>query len=160
MESGCVGNRRPHLTLPPPVTQNTVDCNAMRVAWVPLAILPVLAPVPAVAGAGTTLNHIVYCNGLPIGTSVLRFQRDGDQLVVETDVSAKVQAGPLTLFSYRHVGREVWNGDTLVALDTETDDNGQHMVVTGRAGPDGFHVQGLDGAATVAPSIRPTSYWR
>jgi hypothetical protein len=132
----------------------------MRAAWVALlAVLAGFGPNPAHA-AGDTLNHIVYCNGLPIGSSVLRFQRNGDELVVETDVSAKVQAGPLTVFTYRHVGREVWKGDTLVALDTKTDDNGRRMSVTGRAAPDGFHVEGVDGAATVDPAIRPTSYWR
>jgi hypothetical protein len=47
-----------------------------------------------------------------------------------------------------------------VALDTKTDDNGRRMAVTGRAAADSFHVEGVDGAATVDPAIRPTSYWR
>jgi hypothetical protein len=134
----------------------------MRAAWVALlAVLAASGPAPAhAAGTDATLNHIIYCNGSPVGSSVLRFQRQGDELVVETDISAKVSAGPLTLFTYRHTGREVWRGDTLVALDTKTDDNGSRMAVTGRAEADGFHVQGIDGAAVVDPGVRPTSYWR
>jgi hypothetical protein len=134
----------------------------MRPTWVALlSVLATTGPVPVrAASTDSTLNHVIYCNGQPIGSSVMRFQREGDELVVETDVSAKVQAGPLTLFTYRHTGREVWRGNSLVALDTETDDNGRRMTVTGYASADGFHVSGVDGSAVVSPEIRPTSYWR
>jgi hypothetical protein len=67
-------------------TQNRSVGGAMRAAWVALlAVLAGIGPNPAHA-AGDTLNHIIYCNGLPIGSSVLRFQRNGAELVVETDV--------------------------------------------------------------------------
>ena len=126
-----------------------------------LALLAAFGPAPAYAvDAGSTLNHVVYCNGYPVGSSVIRFVHEGDELVVESSAAIKVEIGPLTLFAYQFTSREVWRGDTLVSLDTKTDDNGRHMAVTGRAAADGFHVQGVDGAAIVDPQIRPTSYWR
>jgi hypothetical protein len=103
---------------------------------------------------------VIFCNGQPVGSSVIRFRTNGDELVVETSVSARITAGFLTLFTYRHAGREVWRGDRLVALDTQTDDNGNRMAVSGRATPEGFQVRGVDGPALVSPDIRPTSYWR
>ena len=121
-----------------------------------LALLAAFGPAPAYAvDAGSTLNHVVYCNGYPVGSSVIRFVHEGDELVVESSAAIKVEIGPLTLFAYQFTSREVWRGDTLVSLDTKTDDNGRHMAVTGRAAADGFHVQGVDGAAIVDPQIRP-----
>jgi hypothetical protein len=103
---------------------------------------------------------VIFCNGQPVGSSIVSFRQDGDDLVVETAVSARITAGFLTLFTYRHAGREVWRGDRLVQLDTQTNDNGTRMAVRGRATADGFQVQGIDGSALVPADIRPTSYWR
>lgn len=132
--------------------------RAARVAL--LSVLAASAAIPARAAEATPEGFVIFCNGQPVGSSVIRFRRDGEELVVETAASARITAGFLTLFTYRHVGREVWHGDRLVALDTQTDDNGTRMAVRGRATPDGFRVEGIDGAALLPADIRPTSYWR
>ena len=133
----------------------------MRVAPVVLAsVLAVSAAFPARGADRAPESYVIFCNGQPVGSSVIRFRQDGDELVVETAVSARITAGFLTLFTYRHTGREIWRGNRLMALDTHTDDNGDRMAVTGRATADGFRVQGVDGSALLPMDIRPTSYWR
>src|SRR5689334_13705779 len=124
------------------------------------SVLAAFSALPARGADKAPESYVIFCNGQPVGSSVIRFRTDGDELVVETNVSARITAGFLTLFTYRHAGREVWRGDRLVALDTQTDDNGNRMAVSGRATPEGFQVRGIDGPALVSPDIRPTSYWR
>jgi hypothetical protein len=131
----------------------------MRTAWI--ALLSVFIVVPArAADLDETWHHVILRDGQPIGSSFVRFERSGGNLVVVTEASAQVRAGFLSLFEYRHTAREVWHGERLMALDTQTNDNGQRMTVTGRAVPDGFRVEGMDGVILVPADIRPTSYWR
>lgn len=126
-----------------------------------LAILVLLAAaLTAPAGAAEVVRHVVLRDGQPVGNALLRFERDGDRLVVTSDVTVRVGMGFLTLYEYRHVGREVWQGDRLIALDTETDDNGRHLAVSGRSVGNGFRVEGSDGVLMAPADIRPTSFWR
>lgn len=122
-----------------------------------VALLLLLA---GAAHAAETWRHTVLRDGEPVGASVLRFEREGGQLVVTTNVHVRVVAAFFTLYEYRYAGREVWRGDQLIALETQTDDNGRRMAVSGRLTPGGFTVEGPEGAATVPPDIWPTSFWR
>src|SRR5229473_1665183 len=47
----------------------------------------------------------------------------------------------ITAYRYIHSGREVWNGDTLQALDSETDDNGKKYKVHVQRGANGLTVE-------------------
>jgi hypothetical protein len=122
-----------------------------------LALVPLLF---GAAQAADTAQYIILRDGKPVGSSLLRFERHGDRLEVTTDARVRVAIGFLTLYEYRHVGREVWQGDRLVALETETDDNGRHMAVSGRLTGRGFEIDGRDGTVIAPPDIRPMSFWR
>lgn len=110
--------------------------------------------------AAETARYIILRDGKPVGSSLLRFERHGDTLEVTTDARVRVAIGFLTLYKYRHVGREVWHRDRLIALETETDDNGRHMAVSGRLTARGFEVDGRYGAMIAPPDIQPMSFWR
>jgi hypothetical protein len=116
--------------------------------------------VVASAAAAETHNHVVLRDGQPVGNYRLEFSRDGEELTVSGELSVDVRAGFLPLFVYRHAAREVWRGDRLVALDSETYDNGRRLRVAGRATAEGFLIDGTDGRALAPADIRPTSFWR
>lgn len=125
------------------------------------ALLTVFLAVAAgAAQAAETWRHVVLRDGAPVGSALVHFEQDADRLVVTTDVHVRVGIGILTLYEYRHAGREVWQGDRLLALDTQTDDNGLRMAVSGRLTAQGFRVEGTDGVVTAPPDIRPFSFWR
>jgi hypothetical protein len=123
----------------------------------PSALVLLLA---GAAQAAETASYVIFRDGKPVGSSQLQFERQGERLEVTTDARVRVAIGPLTIYEYRHVGREVWQGDRLVALETETNDNGLRMAVTGRLTTQGFEVMGRDGIVIAPPEIRPTSFWR
>ena len=78
---------------------------------------------------GQTLAFNAYRNGQEIGRHMLSFQHDGPNRVVTVAINFGVKAMGITAYRYIHSGREVWNGDTLQALDSETDDNGKKYKV-------------------------------
>jgi hypothetical protein len=112
------------------------------------------------AAAGQTQQHVVLRDGQPVGSYRIEFSRGADDLVVDSELSVEVRAGILPLFVYRHSAREVWRGDRLTALESETYDNGKRLRVAGHATASGFHVEGPGGGAVAPMDIRPTSFWR
>jgi hypothetical protein len=123
------------------------------------AILTVLIAL-ASAAAAETQNHVILRDGQPVGSYRLAFSRTGEDLTVDGELLVDVHAGFLPLFVYRHAAREVWRGDRLVALESETYDNGKRLRVAGRATAEGFLIDGTDGRALAPADIRPTSFWR
>ena len=94
-----------------------------------------------------------------IGRHNVSFWRDGEDLHVDIDIDVEVRFAFLTLYHYRHQNREVWRRGRLVAMDSATDDNGEHFEVTARATDDGLRVDSSDGTIVVPPDTLPTSYW-
>ena len=123
-------------------------------------LIAILLAILAPAAAAETLHHVILRDGEPVGSYRLSFERNGDTLVVDSDLTVDVRAGFLPLFVYRHTAREVWQGDSLTALQTETYDNGRRLRVSGHATSGGFVVDGAAGRILAPADIRPASFWR
>ncbi len=109
---------------------------------------------------GKSLGFDVMRKGSKIGTHVLTFDQNGDNLTVNVDVELKVGLGPIVLFRYKHHASEVWKGGQLVSLDTETNDDGTPHKVTGRATDAGFKVEGSKAKPYIAPAdALPATHW-
>jgi Domain of unknown function (DUF6134) len=98
-------------------------------------------------------------DGDSIGGHEVAFQHHGDRLEVDIVIEISVSLAFIPVFAYRHRNHEVWQHGRLVALDSTTDDDGQHFSVTARALDDGLHVIGSDGDILAPADILPTSYW-
>jgi Domain of unknown function (DUF6134) len=122
-------------------------------------LLLIAAALPARVSAETQ-EHIVFRDGQPVGSYRLEFVREGEELVVGSELTVDIRLGFLPIFTYRFNAREVWRGDRLVALDSETYDNGKRLRVAGRATPAGFLVDGTGWGGLAPADIRPTSFWR
>jgi hypothetical protein len=90
---------------------------------------------------GQTLAFTAYRNGQEIGRHTLSFQRDGANLVVTVAINFAVKAMGVIAYRYIHADREVWKGDTLQALDSQTDDNGKKYTVQVKQGAKGLTVE-------------------
>jgi hypothetical protein len=109
---------------------------------------------------GKVLGFDVVRDKSKIGTHVLTFDQDGDNLTINVAVELKVGVGPITLFRYKHKAVEVWKNGILFSLDTETNDDGTPNIVTGRRTETGFTVEGTKAKLYTAPDDAiPATHW-
>jgi hypothetical protein len=108
-------------------------------------------------------NHLIFRitrHDTAIGTHDIEFTRDGDALTVRIAIDIVVSIGPIALFRYRHRATEHWQGEQLMRMDSETNDDGRQdrLHVTRR--PDGLAVDSSRFPFYVAPpNALPGSHW-
>ncbi len=133
-----------------------------RTAWmVGLLLLGGTLALPLGAAFPTPeqIAFRVTRDGQPLGRHTLDFRQEADGLHVEIDIALEVKFAFLTLFRYRHHNHEIWRDGRLIALESETDDDGETFRVRAKATEDGLRVESA-GVSYIAPSgIIPTSYW-
>ena len=98
-------------------------------------------------------------DGANIGRHEVSFRHRGDRLEVDVAIEIEVRLAFIPLFSYSHRNHEVWQEGRLVALDSETNDDGQRFAVTARSLAGGLRVVGSVGDFLAPRSILPASYW-
>lgn len=118
---------------------------------------PALAAVP---GNGRIEFDVLRDGGTPMGSHSLRFEERGDELHVFIEIDLEVKLAFVTLFSYSHRNHEVWKDGRLIAIDTETDDDGDSYFLRGAADAEGFRVETRDGVKILPADVLPTSYWK
>lgn len=138
-----------------------IDRRQMLVGGVLLSTLPMTAahaalPIPA----GNRLGFDIIRKGSKLGTHVLTFQPSGDGLIVHVAVELAYKIMGVTLYHYTHHATETWSGDQVVALQTNTDDNGTAYTVTGKRDAGGLVVTGTKAPRYVAPAnALPATHW-
>ncbi|MEO1092594.1 MAG: DUF6134 family protein [Pseudomonadota bacterium] len=118
-----------------------------------------IAPGIARAAQGRLAFDILR-DGNPIGTHVLSFDRAGDRLETTIAIDILVKIAFVPVYRYTHRNREVYDGDQLVSMASETDDNGSAYRVNVRQDSAGLLVDGSSGVATVPAATLPTTYWK
>jgi hypothetical protein len=94
-----------------------------------------------------------------IGIHTIKFSREGDRLTVDVAADIAVKFGPFTLFHYRHRATEIWQGDKVVSIDAETDDNGKTFKLAGQREGDGLAIAGASGDYIAPPEALPATHW-
>lgn len=112
-----------------------------------------------VAPGAPLLEFAVERNNEQIGFHRIRFSREGDSLVVDTEVSVRVTALFVTVYRFSHRAREVWTGGRLVALDAETDDDGTPHRLSVREEGGALRVTHNGETSFVGAGLMPTSLW-
>ena len=97
--------------------------------------------------------------GVSIGRHEVRFSRAGDLLEVDVDIDIVVNFAFIPVFRYRHRNHEAWRDGRLIALDSETDDDGTAYSVSVRQQAAGLRVSAAEGVFLAPADILPTSYW-
>ena len=113
-------------------------------------------PVPP----GDRIAFAMIRHGNDIGRHVLTFERDGDTMTVHVTVDAQVAFLSIPIVRYTHRATEIWNGDTLVSLNGQTNRNGDHQWMNAHRTDDGLAVLGSGTAPYIAPpSALGITYW-
>ncbi len=139
------------------VSSNVLSrCLAASIIVALLGSVPLSAKLPDPEG----LAFDVFRDGDPLGRHTVAFWRDGEKLHVRIDILLEVNLAFITLFRYTHQNHEIWLDDKLIAIDTQTDDDGDKYWLRGRATEAGFEVEGSGGRFIAPANVLPTSYWR
>ncbi len=80
--------------------------------------------------ANGTFDFAVMRQGSEIGYHRINFRRDGNRLTVDISVDTRVRILGVTVYRFVHRSQEVWEGDRLIALKSETDEDGTPHVLT------------------------------
>jgi hypothetical protein len=79
--------------------------------------------------ANGVLDFAVMRQGSEIGYHRINFRRDDNRLIVDISVDTRVRILGVTVYRFVHQSQEIWEGERLVALKSETDDDGtQHVL--------------------------------
>ncbi|MGD9671722.1 MAG: DUF6134 family protein [Hyphomicrobiaceae bacterium] len=115
-------------------------------------------PTPA-AAATNKLVYAVLRDGSPVGRHSLTFTRNGTTTDVDISTRVAVKMAFITVYRFEHDGHETWRGNNLVAMRSQTNDDGTHHRV--EVSSQGDHLQvAADGNRGTAPaSILPASLW-
>ncbi len=125
---------------------------------------PALAANRAAVPDTGTIAFDVFRGDSPFGTHILRFEENGDELRVMTDVQLRVRIGPVTVFRYEHDAVEVYENGQLTRIESTTLKDGEQLRVNISRDGDVFSGQGSDENGNVHPvmipaSLPPSSHW-
>ena len=136
-----------------------------RLALLTLAALPLQAP-PALADPlavcpvvnGQTAAYDLVRGGNVIGRQTVHYALNGPDLTVTIDVQASLSALGIRVYHYQHHGEEHWRDGQMVALDTQTDDDGTPRAVHAARDPAGTW-RGVTGLTPGPAPLLSTSLW-
>ena len=130
--------------------------NFIFAAFAALAFTSPAVAAPQSAGSAT---FDVLRNGQPFGRHTVSVTRSGDGFAVQSNVSLRVGAGPVTLYRYTQACSETWNANTLTGLRCSTLKEGQRTQVSAARSGDTLDVTGGPGARDFPLGAWPTTWW-
>ncbi len=101
----------------------------------------------------------VLLDGSPIGYHRFELQPAADGLELVSEASFDVRLLFINAFRYRHVNREVWDGECLSRIESNTRQNGKRFAVNGSRINDEFIVQSGGSANPIGDCVMTFAYW-
>jgi Domain of unknown function (DUF6134) len=101
---------------------------------------------------------VVHESGV-VGRHRITFRRDGDKLVVHSELAIKLKVLFFIVYRYQHTREEVWRDGKLIAFASTADDDGTPYDITGQARADGLHVTSGKESWILPADCLPASYW-
>lgn len=106
------------------------------------------------------IHFQILRNGNSFGTHSMEFsENDKGQTVVNIDIRMDYYLGPINLFDYEHVNREIWSGNKILSVNSETYDNGEKYSVKAKWYEDYVDIQTQREVFDASAKIYSTSYW-
>lgn len=121
-------------------------------------VLPTLAAANA-AAPETHLDFTVLKDGSPIGHHKIDLSQtgDGEKVSIRTDVLVKVAFVPV--YRFEHRSSEVWKDGRLVALQSQTNDDGDKHKLSAEARDGSLEIVGDGARSEVGGATIPASLW-
>ena len=106
-----------------------------------------------------TLEFDIAHEGHIVGHHRISFRREGDRLIVHSELKIEVAVLFLIVYRYQQSRDEVWWNGKLIALTSTADDDGTPHDIKGQAGPDGLRMSSGAERWTLPPDSVPASFW-
>ena len=128
------------------------------------AVLLPMAPLHAITLTEATAKRFKYrilSGDAEIGHHTVAVSRDVSGLTrVDHHRELKMEFLVIPLYAFEMKSKELWDGQTLKALQADTVENGKNFVVQGSAVEDGFAVSGSRGEFVAPANVATTeSFW-
>lgn len=117
-------------------------------------------PLQAEAAGRSSLLFAVRRDDKALGFHRIDFAEQDERLIVDIEIAFDYKLAFVPLYRYRHRNREVWEGDRLLSMASETDDNGDSFAVEAERKGDRLLVDGAEGKLELPGNTFTTSYWK
>jgi hypothetical protein len=98
-------------------------------------------------------------DGKPIGYHHFRLVETDGKRELTSEARFKVKLLLVTVYTYVHDDKELYQGDCLTSIDARTDDNGDKLMVKGSQDAKGFAVTDGKKPQTLPACIMTFAYW-
>jgi hypothetical protein len=101
----------------------------------------------------------VFLDDKEIGQHDFRLETQGRSRLLRSTADFEYKLLFVKLYEYQHENNEVWLGDCLARIESQTDANGKPFAVSGERWENSFVVQGNAGQATLPSCVMSFAYW-
>jgi hypothetical protein len=111
------------------------------------------------AGMGSSWKFRVYLDEKEIGYHHFYLVESGETRQLKSVASFEYSLMFVRLFHYEHENNEIWNGDCLQSIDSQTNANGESFQVNGRRTNGEFRVSANGGEESLPECVMSFAYW-
>jgi len=124
-----------------------------------LFMLVLFAPSSPASMSQKEWRFKVFLDNKEIGTHDFFLSDQQNSKLLRSEASFIYKLMFIKLYEYEHQNTEVWQGDCLARIESETDANGKPYEVVGAMDETGFRVSGSEGEALLPSCVMTFAYW-
>ena len=106
-----------------------------------------------------SLDFKVFLNDREVGQHRFELLEQGESIEVSSTMSLDFKIFKIKSIKYRHQANEIWQSGCLVALQSETEKQGEAFSINAISDDTGLVVQRPKESETIAGCVRGFSYW-
>ena len=132
--------------------------------WLPPLILLLTTNAFANLSESSKWQFKVLLDNREIGTHYFTLSESNGRQTIQTEARFDVKVLFVNLYRYRHQSTEVWQGNCLRSIDSETDANGKPFLVegnlvAGQSNDNYFQVNAAGAETELPPCVMTFAYW-
>lgn len=134
--------------------------SSSLVATLP-SVMNMSVPEWALQSYGDDMLFTVKREGKAIGTHSVKFRRDGDAFVVDTETRLKVKFLFFTAYKFEYTAQEIWQNGEVRQVFADTNNNGEDLVyeMTFNAGQVTIKEGDANKVFQLEPNTYPSNHW-
>jgi len=124
-----------------------------------LFVLLLFAPSSPASTSQKEWRFRVFLDDKEIGTHDFFLSDQQNSKLLRSEARFIYKLMFIKLYEYEHQNTEIWQGDCLSQIESETDANGKPYEVIGAKDKTGFRVSGSEGEALLPSCVMTFAYW-